>query len=209
MYVHECGIAHDRPERTLRGDESLASAAAGASVPQILKGDVRGGDGEGATWRTSWNPPSGRRRAPGLLRARLPRVLARRQPRSFCYPGAVGDVQNPRTFSFCLAPCVCGAGPAEGPGGSGGSRGAGSPGAVPAQASDSQTGRRSPAPAGASSPSARLRLGPRAFRNPPARERRRARVYRLAPLGRRNPRCTPFLVERVGGVEGRGGCRRG
>lgn len=40
------------------------------------------------------------------------------------------------------------------------------------------------------------------------RERRSARVSRLAPLGRRNRRCTPFLVERVGGVEG-GGCRRG
>lgn len=82
-------------------------AAAGASVPQILKGDVRGGDEKGATWRTSENPPSGRRRAPGLLRARLPRVRGRRQLRSFCYPEAVGDVQNPRTFSFRLSPCLC------------------------------------------------------------------------------------------------------
>lgn len=46
------GIALGK-QKTRWRDESLASAAAGASVPRILKGNERGGDGKGATWRKS------------------------------------------------------------------------------------------------------------------------------------------------------------
>lgn len=45
-------------------------------------------------------------------------------------------------------------------------------------------------------------------RNPTKRKRKSAQVYRLAPLGRRNPRCTPFFGGKGGG-RGRRGCRRG
>lgn len=47
------GIAHDQQTKTRWRDESLASAAAGASVPRILKGGARGGDGQGAARRKS------------------------------------------------------------------------------------------------------------------------------------------------------------
>lgn len=46
------GIALGK-QKTRWRDESLASAAAGASVPRILKGNERGGDGKGATRRKS------------------------------------------------------------------------------------------------------------------------------------------------------------
>lgn len=151
--------------------------------------------------------PKGRRGAPGLLRARLPGVLGRQQLGSFCYPKAASDVHNLRTFSFSLSLSSQ----------RGCRRGTGllrwklqrrSPGAIPTQASDSQTRRWSPALVGAIfAERTAADCSPR-VRNPTKRKRKSARVYRLAPLGRRNPRCTPFFGGKGGG-RGRGGAGEG
>lgn len=72
VYVHECGDRTRQTKKNRWRDESRASAAAGASVPRMLKGIERGGTGRGLRGERVRSPPKGRRRAPRLLRARLP-----------------------------------------------------------------------------------------------------------------------------------------
>lgn len=47
VYVHECGDRTRQTKKNRWRDESRASAAAGASVPRMLKGIERGGTGRG------------------------------------------------------------------------------------------------------------------------------------------------------------------
>lgn len=81
------GVALDK-QKTRWRDESLASAAAGASVPRILKGNERGGDGKGATWKEleapKWAPPgtlSAPSPVPGGTRSAAAQVLLLPQSR--------------------------------------------------------------------------------------------------------------------------------
>lgn len=193
-------------QKTRWSEESLASAAAGASVGATdFKRGARGeGAGRGAR-RKSEEPQMG---AAGHLVCSEPGSrgysVGRQRLGSFCYPTAASDVQNRRTFSFSLPFSF--------------QRGSGRPGGW----LERELRRRVPR----SDPRAGFRLadgaqepcsswcdlrgahggGSLSTRQSPAeRKGKPARVHRLAPLGRRNPRCTPFFGGKGGGRGRRGG----
>lgn len=81
------GIALDKQKKNRWRDESRASAAAGASVPRMLKGIERGGTGRGL--RGERVRSTHQTAAAGHLVCSEPDsrgVLGRRQLGSFCYP---------------------------------------------------------------------------------------------------------------------------
>lgn len=212
MYVHECGDRTRQTKKNRWRDESLASAAAGASEPRMLKAIERGGTGRGLRGKRVRSPP--KRAPPGTSSAPSPTpggssVGSNSGP--FVTPKAASDLQDLRTFSFSLslAPFptwiwTCNRIAKVG------SCSPGAPEAVPTQAPEADRAEEPRCSLCSLREAHTAAAWSRRVRNQTKRKRKEAR-YRLAPHRRLNPRCTPFFGGKGGGRgrRGAGGCRRG